>query len=123
VKDPDCGLIFLGRLDHQAKIRGHRVDLQEVEAIAREAAGSESVAALPWPPGETELARHVVIFVAGEEGTADTIIAHCQRRLPPVVVPREIHFLPVWPLTGSGKTDYAALKQTLMASHGEHCRP
>src|SRR5207253_2121149 len=45
VKDPERGLIFLGRLDRQAKIRGHRVDLQEVEAVAREAAGSESVAA------------------------------------------------------------------------------
>ena len=54
VRDPECGFVFLGRLDRQAKIRGHRVDLQEVETVVREVAGSQSVAALAWPPGETE---------------------------------------------------------------------
>jgi D-alanine--poly(phosphoribitol) ligase subunit 1 len=122
MKDPDCGLVFLGRLDQQAKIRGHRVELQEVEAIVRQAAGSESVAVLPWPPGETELARHLVVFVAGDGGSEDTIIARCETQLPPVLVPREIHFLRAWPLNANGKTDYGALKQRLVVSHGASYR-
>jgi D-alanine--poly(phosphoribitol) ligase subunit 1 len=123
VKDPECGFVFLGRVDRQAKIRGHRVELQEVETVVREVAGSESVAALSWPPGALELARYIVVLIAGEERSADAIIAHCQRRLPPVSVPRQIHFLPVWPLNSNGKTDYAALTQRLIDSHGESERP
>lgn len=119
VKDPECGFVFLGRLDRQAKIRGHRVDLQEVETVAREVAASDSVAALSWPPSELELARYIIIFVAGEEGSADTIIAHCQKTLPPVSVPREVYFLPAWPLNENGKTDYAALKEILNPSHAK----
>jgi amino acid adenylation domain-containing protein len=119
VRDPECGFVFLGRLDRQAKIRGHRVDLQEVETVAREVAGSESVAAICWPPGETDLARYIALFVAGEEGPADIIIAHCQKKLPPALVPRQICFLSAWPLNGNGKTDYAALTHRLIDSHGQ----
>jgi acyl-coenzyme A synthetase/AMP-(fatty) acid ligase len=114
VKDPECGFVFLGRLDRQAKIRGHRMDLQEVETVIREVAGSESVAALCWPPGETDLARYIIVFVSGEEGSTDAIIAHCQKKLPSATVPRQIHFLPAWPLNRNGKTDYTALTQRLI---------
>jgi D-alanine--poly(phosphoribitol) ligase subunit 1 len=116
--DRECGLVFLGRLDHQVKIRGHRIDLQEVECVVREAAGSESVAALPYPPGSTELAKYIVAFVAGEPGIADTILAACQKRLPPALVPKHIRFVSNWPLNGNGKTDYAALRRQLK---GELC--
>ena len=119
VRDPEGGFVILGRLDRQAKIRGHRVDRQEVETIIQEVAGSESVAALCWPPGEADLARYIVVFVADEEGSADTIIAHCQKKLPPPLVPRQIYLLPTWPLNRNGKTDYAALTQRLIDSHGE----
>jgi D-alanine--poly(phosphoribitol) ligase subunit 1 len=111
--DRECGLVFLGRLDHQVKIRGHRIDLQEVEGVVREAASSESVAALPYPPGSTELAKYIVAFVAGEPGIADTILAACQKRLPPALVPKHIRFVSDWPLNANGKTDYAALRRQL----------
>lgn len=115
---PEWGLMFLGRVDRQVKIRGHRIELQEVEAIAREAAPGDTVAALPWPPGQAEPARYIVLFVAGEPGSAERIIAHCQTRLPPALVPREIRFLAGWPLNANGKTDYAAL-QRLMVEHDQ----
>jgi amino acid adenylation domain-containing protein len=117
VKDPKCGFVFLGRLDRQAKIRGHRVDLQEVETVIREVAGSESVAALCWPPDGASLARYIVAFVGGEERSPASIIAHCEKKLPSALVPRQIFPLPAWPLNGNGKTDYAALKQRLIDSH------
>lgn len=114
MKSPDCGLVFLGRVDHQAKVRGHRVDLHEVEAVVRAASGRESVAALPWPvDDETALTRQIVVFVAGHPAAPDDIVAMCRRKLPPPVVPRQVLFIPDWPLNVNGKTDYSALKQRL----------
>lgn len=114
VKDPDCGLLFLGRLDHETKIRGYRVDLQEIEAVVRTATGNESVAALPWPPDdEAKPTRSVAVFIAGPPTATAEIIAQCQAKLPPAVVPRHIYFVPEWPLTANGKTNYAALKQRM----------
>jgi acyl-CoA synthetase (AMP-forming)/AMP-acid ligase II len=112
VMHPGRGLLFLGRLDHQTKIRGYRIDLQEIETVVRAATGCESVAALAWPPDEPALARRIVVFIAGE-ATEDDIIAQCELKLPPVMVPHQIRFVPDWPLTANGKTDYAALKQRL----------
>lgn len=112
IMDPIHGLRFLGRIDHQAKIRGYRIDLLEVETVVRAATGSASVAALAWPADATDLARHVVVFVAGEAVAAD-IIAHCKRKLPPVMVPHQVRIVPEWPVNANGKTDYGVLKQKL----------
>lgn len=117
IKDPEYGLLFLGRLDRQVKIRGYRVDLEEIETVVREASGGDSIAALPWPPDAAELARYIVVFVAGEENSKAAIMEHCRKRLPPVLVPREIHFLADWPLNGNGKTDFAVLKRALGDGH------
>lgn len=117
INDPQWGLRFLGRLDRQVKIRGFRIELQEVEAVAREAAAGETVAALPWPSGTVEPARHIVLFIAGEPTPIETIIAHCRAKLPAALVPRVVHFLASWPLNANGKTDYGALQQRLMGNH------
>lgn len=118
VKDRELGFLFLGRLDRQVKIRGQRVDLQEIEAIVRGLSGSKSVAALAWPDG-LEPARAIVIFVAGEDSDANAIMADCRERLPSALVPRQIHFLTNWPLNGNGKTDYSALQRMLIGNHGK----
>ena len=116
IRDPRHGLMFLGRIDRQVKIRGHRIELDEVEAIAREAALGDTVAALAVPQGP-EPARHIVLFTAGEPGSSAAIIAHCQTRLPLALVPREVRSLADWPLNTNGKTDYAALQRLLMDDH------
>lgn len=114
VRDPQCGLVFLGRLDHEAKIRGYRVDLHEIEAVVRAAAGSESVAALPWPADDDATpTRSVAVFIAGQPTATTDIVVQCRAKLPPAVVPRHIYFVPEWPLTANGKTNYAALKQRM----------
>src|SRR5262249_28346453 len=42
-------LNYLGRLDFQIKIRGHRVELGEIESVVREASGFDGVVAVGWP--------------------------------------------------------------------------
>lgn len=113
VMSSEHGLIFLGRIDRQAKIRGLRVDLLEVENAMRLAAGTETVAAVPWPVGDDGLARGIVGFAAGSEKTPADIIDSCRDCLPDYMVPSQICHVADWPLNANGKTDYAALMELL----------
>jgi len=111
------GLVFLGRMDRQAKIRGHRVELMEVEHALRLAAATDTVAAIPWPLDADGLALGLVGFVAGSQSTAAGILACCRERLPDYMVPSHIHRVTSWPLNANGKTDYAALTSLLRDDH------
>src|SRR6478672_12665253 len=50
---PDRPLVYLGRLDNQIKVLGHRVELGEVEAVVRSISGIDAVVALGWPPSDS----------------------------------------------------------------------
>jgi amino acid adenylation domain-containing protein len=109
--DPAHGLLFLGRLDRQVKILGHRVELEEVEAALRRGAACDSVAAIAWPVDGDGLARGIVGFVAESGASNEAIIAACRRTLPPYMIPALVHRVADWPLTSNGKTDYTRLRR------------
>jgi D-alanine--poly(phosphoribitol) ligase subunit 1 len=113
VMNSEHGLVFLGRIDRQTKIRGHRVELLEVEHTIRVAAGTDTVAAIPWPVGDDGLALGVVGFVAGSQKTPEEIIEACRNSLPDYMVPSQIQCIINWPLNGNGKTDYLSLTELL----------
>jgi amino acid adenylation domain-containing protein len=103
------GLVFLGRLDRQVKIAGHRIELQEVEAVLHHAAGANA-AAIAWPLGPDGLARGIVGFVGQTTRPVEDMLEECRRALPPYAVPSAIHHVADWPLNNSGKTDHARLR-------------
>jgi amino acid adenylation domain-containing protein len=105
------GLLFLGRLDRQVKIAGHRVELQEVEAALRAGAACDSVAAIAWPVDADGLARGVVGFVAEESAADEAVLEACRRILPPYMTPSRLVRVADWPLNDNGKTDYARLRR------------
>jgi non-ribosomal peptide synthetase component F len=107
-------LHFLGRLDRQVKIAGHRVELQEIESVLREAAGCDSVAALAWPIDSDGLAQGVVGVVTEESAPDAAMTALLRQRLAPYMVPARFLRLAEWPLNTNGKTDYTLL-QTLVS--------
>lgn len=109
-QDPADGLSFLGRLDRQAKIAGHRIELQEVEAVLHRAANANA-AALAWPLDADGLARGIVGFVGQTDRSVEAILAACRTVLPPYSVPSAIHRVEDWPLNSSGKTDHRRLRQ------------
>jgi amino acid adenylation domain-containing protein len=111
-RTPDAPLCYVGRMDHQVKILGHRVELLEIEAALREATGRDSVAAVAWPRTESG-AGGVVAFVSGGRVDAAGLRATLALRLPPYMVPRQIQELPELPLTANGKTDRRALESLL----------
>ena len=99
---------YLGRLDHQIKVRGVRIELGEVEAVLREESGVDSVVAVGWPR-RVGGADGIEAFIGEEALDAEQIRARIEARLPGQMVPRHIHLLPELPLNANGKFDRPAL--------------
>jgi amino acid adenylation domain-containing protein len=103
------GILFKGRADRQIKIRGYRVELQEIEGAVRKIVGHDQVAVVPWPlqPGGT--ADGCVAFVAGQPTDAKAIIFACGQSLPFYATPDRILYVDELPLNPNSKIDYNVL--------------
>jgi amino acid adenylation domain-containing protein len=110
----DAGDLFhhLGRIDHQVKVLGNRVELEEVDAHLREVCGTDLVASVAWPV-EAGSARGIVAFVSGTAASAAEIKESMSRRVPGYMVPHRVEILESLPLGSSGKVDRKALLQRL----------
>ncbi len=109
-RSPDGTLRFLGRRDHQVKLRGYRVELGEVEAAIGSHPGIRDKVVLLREdvPGDHRLVAYVVPE-RPEELRAEELRAHLSGSLPDYMVPSHIVPLPELPLLPSGKVDRAAL--------------
>lgn len=105
------GVLFSGRLDRQFKIRGYRVELQEIEGAVRKASGRNQVGVIPWPIVAAGTADGCVAFIAGDEGDSTRILSDLRDALPPYMVPDLVLFLRELPLNVNGKLDYVALSK------------
>jgi amino acid adenylation domain-containing protein len=107
----DGRLECLGRLDHQVKIRGHRVETGEIEAILRQ--DPDVVDAVVVLREERPGDRRLVAYVAGDSRHAmpplDRLRELARTRLPKYMVPSGWVVLPALPLTPNGKIDRRAL--------------
>ncbi|MFL6199844.1 MAG: amino acid adenylation domain-containing protein [Thermoanaerobaculia bacterium] len=108
---PDGIFEFLGRRDSQVKIRGHRIELFEVEtALARHPAVQQAAVGVR---GETSGSRRLVGYVALREGMKPPAFgelrAFLAESLPDPMVPTAWAFLDALPLTPTGKLDRLAL--------------
>ncbi|MET1072479.1 MAG: non-ribosomal peptide synthetase [Umezawaea sp.] len=105
---PDGTMEFLGRLDHQVKVRGHRVELGEVDSALAASPLVERGVAHARRDGDTaELVGYVVPTSA--TATAADIRAELALTLPPHAVPTAVVLLDRIPLTDNGKVDRQAL--------------
>jgi non-ribosomal peptide synthetase component F len=104
---PEGILEFLGRVDHQVKVRGYRVELGEVEAAVAEH-GSVRAAVVVAP--ECADGRVLAAFyVAREPVDPEELRTRIADRLPDYMVPVRLWPLTELPLTVNGKVDRAAL--------------
>jgi amino acid adenylation domain-containing protein len=108
---PDGRLVFAGRADHQVKIRGHRVELGELEAALRRhpAVQEAAVAARTDLPGSSPtLAAYVV--PRPPHAFDEAALRHFLRQqLPDFMQPAALAALTALPLTSTGKIDRRAL--------------
>ncbi|WP_229402850.1 non-ribosomal peptide synthetase [Micromonospora okii] len=103
-------LAYLGRTDAQIKLRGHRVELAEIEA---ELARHPDVRGAVVVPRSTGTRTYLIGYVLPEDGSAgfdESALRHwLGQRLPRHLVPARLAPLPALPLTRNGKVDRAAL--------------
>jgi amino acid adenylation domain-containing protein len=103
----DGHLVHLGRTDHQVKIRGHRIELGEVEAALRRQPQVRDAVVVTVPAADGELELQAA--VSGSGCVADRLYAALSDRLPPYMMPRRITVLEQLPLNANGKVDRRAL--------------
>jgi acyl-coenzyme A synthetase/AMP-(fatty) acid ligase len=108
----DGSMTYLGRLDHQIKVQGYRVELGEVEACLRKEAAIEGAVAVGWPLSPSG-AEGIVAFVDHPDVDVSALRNRLKAKLPPYAVPREIHVLPELPLNVNGKVDRKVLLRIL----------
>ncbi|KAK6057538.1 AMP-binding enzyme [Cooperia oncophora] len=97
-------LHFLGRNDDQVKVKGHRVELSEIEAAARSVDGVTNAVAVIQK--DRTGSNHIVLFYSGP---AKEPLAVLGRQIPPAMLPSKVVQVAEFPLTLNHKIDRAKL--------------
>ncbi len=106
----DGRIEFLGRVDSQVKLRGFRIELDEVETILNEHLDVQQAALLcvEDEPGKAHLSA-CLIPAPGAAASVSELRRHLGERLPAYMIPSTFTFLDALPLLPNGKVDRRAL--------------
>ncbi|MCQ8835687.1 non-ribosomal peptide synthetase [Streptomyces malaysiensis] len=122
----DQGTIELhGRIDRQVKLRGHRIELGEVEAVLLEHPDVRGAAVVVdgRTPGDGAVLTAFLDVAdsaeGDEEGMAERLWAHARSLLPTAAVPQEFFVLESLPTTANQKVDHLALKRVAQQRRAE----
>ncbi|MFE0684101.1 non-ribosomal peptide synthase/polyketide synthase [Streptomyces sp. NPDC058961] len=121
-------LHYLGRTDHQLKLRGHRIEAGEVEAALTRHPGvlDAVVSVREDEPGLPRLVAHLLTAPGAPAPADGDLRALAARSLPGYMVPSAFVSLERFPVTENGKTDRAALPApapAAPAAPAEHVAP
>ena len=101
---------FLGRVDHQVKVRGFRVEPGEIDAVlsALPAVRQAITVTRKDPRGDNRLVAYVE-FHAGRSATVTELREEIGAQLPDYMVPSQFVIMTAWPLSPNNKVDRHAL--------------
>ncbi|KAJ1958458.1 hypothetical protein IWQ62_004896, partial [Dispira parvispora] len=102
---PNGDVEILGRADNQVKVRGFRVELEEVERVILASVPDISRVCIAY---DYEM-KILVGFVTPEDANVDQVLNELHDRVPHYMVPNSIVPVPHFPLSHNGKTDRKAL--------------
>ncbi|GAA3219228.1 amino acid adenylation domain-containing protein [Actinocorallia longicatena] len=129
---PDGELLYGGRVDHQVKLRGFRIEPGEIEtAVVSHPAVAQAVVVARGSDTGKQLICYIVPatgetrdgpFPAGFEDLPDEVRRHVAERLPDFMVPAAFTLLERLPLTANGKLDRSALPEPVF-SGGRYREP
>lgn len=105
VEDDDGYLFFLQRKDHQFKIKGYRIEEEEINEAIRKATNIQNVITLPGD-AENGLVQEIFSFIEFN-GSLDEreVIKECHKLLPPYMIPKRIYAINQFPKNINGKID------------------
>lgn len=117
---PDGALQYVGRIDDQIKLRGFRVEPNEIECalLGHEAVSEAVVVAVAAGLSEPQLAAGVVLRPQFKSAGVDSLQPYLRRILPEYMVPTRWKALDALPLSPHGKVDRAAVAVAIATSDG-----
>jgi amino acid adenylation domain-containing protein len=110
---PDGNIEYLGREDHQVKIRGLRIELGEIENTIREHPGITDCVALVRKYSENVILI-IAYVVCKSELQVEDLKHYLRKHLPDYMIPNRFEQIAEMPLTPSGKADRKALPEPLI---------
>lgn len=112
------GLAFHGRVDRQVKVRGYRIELQEIEAVLRRLFPDTELAVVATNDDVQDTARLTAFFGRASLTLCDRgdVMRRCAAHLPAYMVPGVVEILDTLPTNHNGKLDLLAL--TSLAGRG-----
>jgi D-alanine--poly(phosphoribitol) ligase subunit 1 len=110
---PDGNIEYLGREDHQVKIRGLRIELGEIENTIREFPGIADCVALVKKHSEN-IVLIVAYLVCKSDLEIDGLRCYLRKHLPDYMIPNHFQKIDGIPLTPSGKADRKALPEPVI---------
>lgn len=107
-KDAEGDIMYSGRLDHQAKIQGFRVEMGEIEYHAREFLGGTNVVCLAFE--NKDALTEIAMFVESNEFNPDEMLTYMRTKMPAYMIPTKIYYINPFPLNGNDKINKNVLR-------------
>ncbi|WP_108868362.1 AMP-binding protein [Aquimarina aquimarini] len=111
----DKNVVYLGRVDFQAKIQGFRVELSEIEFHVKTYLDKKNVVVIAFinKVNNTEIG----LAIASEEFDTTLLLGQLKTVLPHYMIPTQIKFVDSFPLNTNGKIDRKKIKKSFGEYH------
>ena len=110
--DDSDNIMYVGRIDQQAKIQGFRVELGEIEHHAREFYHQQARAVSIAYTNEYKLTE-IALFIESDKNEEVELLSFLRKKMPSYMIPSRIIFLESFPINNSDKIDRNRLKSLL----------
>jgi amino acid adenylation domain-containing protein len=113
---PDGNIEFLGRIDYQVKLRGLRIELEEIEAALRQYPAVHDTVVMIRDDGA---GQRLVAYLVGSALNASALRDFLKTKLPDYMIPSAFVLLSTLPLSPNGKVDRKALPVPEVVAGGD----
>lgn len=107
---PDGNIKYIGRIDNQVKIRGHRIELEEIETVLLEYESIKQAVVAAWQ-GNEDIKYLCAYYLSDEEIISAALREYLTRKLPEYMIPAYFIRFDNIPQTPNGKIDRKALRE------------
>lgn len=110
--DESGNIMYVGRIDHQTKIQGFRVELGEIEFHAR-SYYNQQVRAIAMAFPDSQGLSNIALFLEHSSDDNERLLAYLKKKMPKYMIPSKILFVQEFPLNSNDKIDRNKLKELL----------